>query len=682
MTPGKIPLTLDPDVLQGVVDGAWAGARRRIRELSTDPALHLPVDGPLEELRAHTTAAVRPVADSGLTRLALPVEQGGTGRHAEYLAGFEELVTASPSLQIKAGVQFGLFGGAIMHLGNSDQHERWLLPALDGELLGSFAMTEIGHGSDVAEVGTTATYDPASREFVIHTPFRAATKEYIGNAARDAQAAVVFAQLVTQGVNHGVHAFFVPIRNEAGEPLPGITIEDDGKKGGLPGVDNGRFAFDEVRIPRENLLTRYGAVTEEGEYSSPIESPGRRFFTMLGTLVQGRVSLDGAAVVASKLALDIAVRYAHDRRQFTTSSPVEETRLIDYQRHQRRLMPLIAQTYADAISHDTLLHTFDAVFSGEDESTEGRELLETQAAGFKALTTWNALDTIQEAREACGGAGYMAENRLVGLHADMDVYVTFEGDNTVLLQLVGKRLLTDYAKELKDIDFGGAARLIGAQAAEHTLYRTGVANVGRAIGDLVTASVKDKRVRSGKVQEALLRDRVETMVASVAQKLRGAQGKDKATGARLFNETQNELVEAAIAYIELLKWEGLNEEMHRIEDEGSHPEEAKVLRRIRDLFGLTLLERHMGWHLMHGRLPMARARRIGPTIDALCAKLAQNSLDLVEAFGYGPDHRRAPIADGAEAQRQDEARAYYRAARARSDWPADEKELRRRAARR
>ena len=276
----------------------------------------------------------------------------------------------------------------------------------------------------------------------------------------------------------------------------------------------------------------------------------------------------------------------------------------------------------------------------------------------------------------------MAENRLVGLHADMDVYVTFEGDNTVLLQLVGKRLLTDYAKELKDIDFGGAARLIGAQAAEHTLYRTGVANVGRAIGDLVTASVNDKRVRSGKVQEALLRDRVETMVASVAQKLRGAQGKDQATGARIFNETQNELVEAAIAYIELLKWQGLNDEMHRVEDEGSHPEEAKVLRRIRDLFGLTLLERHMGWHLMHGRLPMARARRIGPTIDALCAKLAQNSLDLVEAFGYGPDHRRAPIADGAEAQRQDEARAYYRAARARSDWPADEKELRKRAARR
>lgn len=682
MNRGKTPLTIDATVLRDVLDGEWAEARRRMRDLTEDPSLHLPADGTLEELRAATTAGIAAVAESGLTRLPLSEGEGGSNSHAEYVAGFEELVAASPSLQIKAGVQFGLFGGAIMHLGNDEQHEKWLDDALSGRLLGSFAMTEIGHGSDVAEVATTATYDAEAQEFVIHTPFRAATKEYIGNAARDARAAVVFSQLITNGVNHGVHAFVVPVRDEAGRVADGITIEDDGKKGGLLGVDNGRIAFDQVRVPRGNLLTRYGAVTADGEYSSPIDSPGRRFFTMLGTLVQGRVSLDGAAVVASKLALDIAVRYAHDRRQFTSTSPVEETRLIDYQRHQRRLMPLISQTYANAISHDTLLHTFDAVFSGADESGEERELLETQAAGFKALSTWDALDTIQESREACGGAGYMDENRLVGLYGDMDVYVTFEGDNTVLLQLVGKRLLTDYAKELKDIDFGGAARFIGAQAAEHTLFRTGVANIGRTIGDLVTTSVRSKRVRSGKVQEALLSDRVETMVASVAQALRPARSMSQADSAALFNKHQNELIEASIAYIELLKWQGLNTEMHRVEDEGRHPDEAKILRRIRDLYGLTLIEKHMGWHSMHGRLPMARARLIGPTIDSLCAKLAENSLDLVDSFGYGPAHRRSPIADGAEAERQDEARAYYRAARARSDWPVDEKELRKRAARR
>ncbi|NNV09159.1 acyl-CoA dehydrogenase, partial [Geobacillus sp. MMMUD3] len=204
-------------------------------------------------------------------------------------------------------------------------HAQWLVPAQKGQLLGSFAMTEIGHGSDVAAIGTTATFDPETDEFVIDTPFTAATKEYIGNAARDARAAVVFAQLITAGVNHGVHALFVPVRTEAGEPMPGVSISDDGFKGGLRGVDNGRFAFDAVRVPRTNLLDRYGAVDETGAYTSPIDSPGRRFFTMLGTLVQGRVSLDGAAVVASKLALDIAVRYGLERKQFTTVDDYTET---------------------------------------------------------------------------------------------------------------------------------------------------------------------------------------------------------------------------------------------------------------------------------------------------------------------------------------------------------------------
>jgi acyl-CoA oxidase len=98
----------------------------------------------------------------------------------------------------------------------------------------------------------------------------------------------VFAQLITGGVNYGVHCFFVPIRDEAGEMLPGIQSEDDGVKGGLNGIDNGRLAFDHVRVPRFNLLNRYGDVASDGTYTSDIPSPGRRFFTMLGALVQGR----------------------------------------------------------------------------------------------------------------------------------------------------------------------------------------------------------------------------------------------------------------------------------------------------------------------------------------------------------------------------------------------------------
>src|SRR5690606_13271580 len=152
-------------------------------------------------------------------------------------------------------------------------------------------------------------------------------------AALHGTAAVVFAHLITAGpggtpTDHGVHAFYVPIRDAAtGEFLPGVGGDDDGLKGGLNGIDNGRLHFDHVRVPRRDLLDRYGSVAPDGTYSSPIPSPGRRFFTMLGTLVQGRVSLDGAAVNAAKMALQIAVTYANQRRQFAGPSPTDEVLL-------------------------------------------------------------------------------------------------------------------------------------------------------------------------------------------------------------------------------------------------------------------------------------------------------------------------------------------------------------------
>ncbi|MCX0277563.1 acyl-CoA dehydrogenase family protein [Nocardia zapadnayensis] len=673
----KTPLTIDPSVLGDLLDGRWASERRRGRALVEHPDTVPPITGDLDEMREATLHGVRALAESGSTLRSLPTELGGENDHAGYVAAFEESVTASPSLQIKAGVQYGLFGGAIQHLGNAEQHAQWLLPAQRGELLGCFAMTEIGHGSDVASLGTIAVYDPAAEEFVITTPFRAATKEYIGNAAAHGRAAVVFAQLITAGVDHGVHAFFVPIRTEDGEPMPGVSIEDDGRKGGLLGVDNGRLAFADVRVPRTHLLDRYGAVAPDGTYSSPIDSPGRRFFTMLGTLVQGRVSLDGAAVVAAKLGLDIAVRYGLERRQFTGADDTEEVVLMDYQQHQRRLMPLLAETYANAIAHEVLLASFQRVFSGEDDSDEARQLLETQAAGFKATSTWDALDILQECREACGGAGFMTENRLTGLRADLDVYVTFEGDNTVLLQLVGKRLLGDYAAEFKNIDVGGVARFIGTQAAEHSLYRSGLANVGRTIGEVLTPGLTERRIRSGRLQELLLSARVDTMVAELASNLRPASKLPKDEAAALLAENQHELIEAAKAYVELLKWQALNTAMHTFDDDPRRADEAKALRRIRDLYGLTLIERSIGWHIMYGRLSMNRARQVGPAINRLCAKLAGNAADLVAAFGYGPEHRRATIAEGVEARRQTEAREHYRRARAQADHPVDEKVLHR-----
>jgi acyl-CoA oxidase len=662
---------IDVAALGELLLGTWADVRRQARELAARPELHKLEGLTHTEHRERVFGQLKYLVDHRAIQRAFPKALGGEDNHGGNIAGFEELVTADPSLQIKSGVQWGLFGAAVLHLGTAEHHAKWLPDIMDLTVPGAFAMTEIGHGSDVASIGTTATYDPETGEFVLNTPFRAAWKEYLGNAAKDGIAAVVFAQLITRGVNHGVHAFYVPIRDpQTKECLPGVSSEDDGIKGGLNGIDNGRLAFDHVRIPRTNLLNRYGDVAEDGTYSSPIATPGRRFFTMLGTLVQGRVSLDGAAVAASKVGLTAAIRYAAERRQFNASSDTAEEVLLDYQRHQRRLFPLLAATYAMSFAHEELLAKFDGVFSGAQDTDEDRQDLETLAAALKPLSTWHALTTLQECREACGGSGFMIENRFASLRADLDIYVTFEGDNNVLLQLVAKRLLNDYAKEFRSMNVGALAKFALGQARGVAL-KTGLGAVAQFVADSGRAQRSALALRDPDTQRLLLAERVQTMVAQAAQALAGATKLPQAEAAARFNAHQNELIEAARAHGELLQWEAFTEALEKIEDPGT----KQVLTWLRDLFGLTLIEAHLEWYLMNGRLSMQRGRTVGEYINRLLARLRPHALDLVEAFGYTQDHLRATVASGIEARRQEEAAAYYAAQRASGEAPTKEKDL-------
>ena len=650
--------------------GTWADTRLEARALTARPEMHK-IDGlSMADHRERVLGQLHLLVKNGQVNKAFPKAQGGLNDHGGNIAAFEELLTADPSLQIKAGVQWGLFAAAILHLGTRDHHERLLPDAMSLAVPGAFAMTETGHGSDVASIGTTASYDLATEEFVIHTPFRGAWKDYLGNAGLHGMAAVVFAQLITKGVNHGVHAFYLPIRDANGF-LAGVGGEDDGLKGGLNGIDNGRLHFDQVRVPRTNLLNRYGDVAVDGTYTSPMESPGRRFFTMLGTLVQGRVSLDGAAVSASVLALQIALQYGSERRQFTAGSDTDEEVLLDYQHHQHRLIPRLATTYAQTFAHDEFLVAFDAVFSGKADSETDRQDLETLAAALKPLSTWHALDTIQEAREACGGAGFLAENRLVGLRADLDVYATFEGDNTVLLQLVAKRLLGDYSRQFRDADSRKVARLVVEQAAERAYSVSGLRVMRQTIADLGSTARAVGHLRETEVQRALLTDRVETMIADIAGVLKDAKTLSKPEAAALLNSQQNALIEAARAHGELLQWEAFTRALEQTTD----ADNLAVLTWLRDLFGLRLIKTHLAWYLMHGRLSAQRAASVSAYVDRLIARLRPHALDLVVAFGYGPEHVRASIANGSEKARQDEARRYYADQAASGDAPLDEKTL-------
>lgn len=633
--------------VQTFLDGRWKWVRDLVRERSEDPLFHPVHDAPTDEYRERVLRQLRALADTPGPRLLFPKEYGGDGDIGGAVTAFECLAFGDLSLLTKAGVQFGLFGGAILHLGDEEQRERYLRDVMHADLVGAFAMTETGHGSDVQNVRTTATYDPESEEFVLDTPDEDARKDYIGNAADHGSMAVVFAQLVTDGANRGVHAFLTPIRDDDGRACPGVTIEDCGHKAGMNGVDNGRIAFDNVRVPRQALLARYGAVAPDGTYSSPIESQTKRFFTMVGTLVQGRISVSGAAVSATKVALTIAVRYGLARRQFENPATGEEVVILDFLAHQRRLLPALATTYALHFAQEALVAKLDEAFADLDAYPEDeRRRLESLAAGIKATTTWHATHTIQTCREACGGAGYLSVNRLPQLKADTDVFTTFEGDNTVLLQLVARGLLTDFRDEFGSLDVLGTARFVADQAIETILERTSARQFVERVVDAVGRD-EEQDLRDREYHLELLQWRENHVIAGVARRLKN--GIDAGRDAfEVFNEAQDHVLLAARAHIDRVVLERFVAAIDRCEDE----EVAALLGVVCDLHALSTIEDHRAWFMEHGRLTATRSKLVTRAVNQLCRTLRPVAATLVDAFGVPDAAVGAPIALGDEARRQ------------------------------
>ncbi|HYG93140.1 MAG TPA: acyl-CoA dehydrogenase [Nocardioides sp.] len=635
------PLVVDVAALEELLDGRYRDVRNLVREGLADHASVLEAAErlPYEQFRERVKDVLVELAATGNASLGFPKEHGGGGDVGASIAAFETLAYGDLSVLVKVGVQFGLFGGAILHLGTERHHEEYLGPLVNGELLGCFAMTETGHGSNVQALGTTATYDPGTDEFVIETSEPGASKDYIGNAARHAQVAVVFAQLVVKDVTHGVHAFVVPLRS-GDQVLPGIRIEDDGLKMGLNGVDNGRIWFDGVRVPRDALLNQFADVTDDGDYVSEIENPNRRFFTMLGTLIQGRVCVGAAGVSASKVALDLAVEYGLRRRQFEATNEEQEELLLDYGLHQRRLFPLLARTYALHFAQEVMTDRLHEVFSGQVTDEASRRLLESRAAGTKALATWHATRTIQECREACGGAGYLAVNRFAALKADTDVFTTFEGDNHVLLQLVAKGLLTDYASDFADLDQFGMVRFVAGLAVETVLEKTAVHKLVERIKDVLPggdAWSEDAGLLDPEYHLAMLRFREEHSLAGVARRLKN--GVDSGLNPGLvFSQVQDHVIHAARAHVERLVLEAFVDKVQAL-PEG---ELRSALNVICDLHALSTIEADRAWFMEHGRLSSQRSKAIIREIGVLCRRVRPVAGELVRAFGIPREMLRAP----------------------------------------
>jgi len=612
--------SFEPTEMTRFLDGPHHSLQQEVRAVLGQPRFQHRYDLSRQERRAWVRSALQDLAARGWGALGMPKEAGGEGGVERFITVFETLAHHDLSLLVKFGVQFGLFGGSVQNLGTERHHET--LRAIGrGELLGCFAMTEIGHGSNVRELETTATWRDGG--FVIHSPSDGAGKNWVGNAAEDGRMAVVFAQLDIAGEGYGVHAFLVPIRDAQGAPMPGVRLEDNGPKMGLEGVDNGRIWFDQIEVPRTALLDRFAQVDEEGRYHSPIPGETKRFFTMIGTLVAGRISVGVAGVSVAKSALTIAVRYGLARRQF--GPPGEpEVRIMDYLAHQRRLLPRIAKTYALHFAQRSLLERY-AEARGQDRDLQA---IEAEAAGLKAYSTWHGKDTLATTRECCGGEGFAQINRIGPAYADFEIFPTFEGDNAVLLQLLTRALLAGYKRQFENMDAFGMMRFAADWASRQV----------ESINPFANRETKPDTLRSIAFVDEALRHRAQHLLASLAQRLKSRfdRGLDAHTA---INEVQDHVLSVGLAYVEA----GVHERF-RARVEAAPDALRPVLDRLRALYGLERLYEDRGWFLENGLMSGAQAKAIRDQVNALCVELRPEVAGLVDGFGIPDAVLAAPIA--------------------------------------
>ncbi|XP_077884442.1 acyl-coenzyme A oxidase-like protein isoform X6 [Ictidomys tridecemlineatus] len=447
-------LGLGDSSLHRYLDGEFWSLKNELRRLLGGCPLFRHRYGlSLDEMRALTVQRVKFILGHPLIKRAFQEQAEKTKNFvSQGLVIGEVLSTADLATSVKCGIIYWLFGGAVRNLGSPRHVTQWLQPLKEQQYTGMFAMTERGHGSNVRGIQTEATFDLVAQEFVIHTPCENAQKMYIGNAMGGNYAAV-FAQLIINGSSQGPHCFIVPIRDENGGLYPGVTAIDMMHKEGLHGVDNGILIFNKVRVPRENLLDKFGSVAPDGQYHSPIKNKSARFNAMLAALTPSRLAVTFQALSTMKLGLTIAIRYSHSRRQFGPKAK-EEVRIIEHQTQTLRLMPHLATVLA---------LTFTSRYAGallDEDIFQGKELVSSRAlqalmAGLKAYSTWENVGCLQDCRESTGGMGYMMENRISDLKCDADVFVTFEGDNVVMLQVVARELLAQYTKQHKDQPLAG-----------------------------------------------------------------------------------------------------------------------------------------------------------------------------------------------------------------------------------
>ncbi|KAM9491234.1 peroxisomal acyl-coenzyme A oxidase 1 isoform 1-T1 [Salvelinus alpinus] len=511
------------------------------------------------------------------------------------------------------GLHFVMFLPTLYTQCNKEQFKKWVPLAESFKALGTYAQTELGHGTHLRGLETTATYDPATQEFVLNSPTITSIKWWPGGLGKTSNHAIVLAQLHTQGKCHGLHAFIVPLRSmNTHIPLPGVVVGDIGPKFGFDEVDNGYLKLENVRIPREHMLMKYAKVEADGTYVKP---PSDKL--TYGTMVFIRSMIVGEAGRALAKSCTIAIRYSSVRHQSEIRPGEPEPQIMDYQTQQYKLFPLLATAYAYKFVGQYMNDVYHRI-TGDISQGDFSELPELHAlsAGLKAFTTWTASAGIEVCRMACGGHGYSRCSALPDIYVNFVPTCTYEGENTVMMLQTARFLIKSYRQASAGHQLSGIVSYLNE--SERSLQPQSVSSRPTVVNVNDLASL----VEAYKLRAAKL---VELAAKSIQQELQKRVSQEDA-----WNNSAIDLVRASDAHCHYVVVKLFAAKLGEIGDTGVH----SVLSTLALLYALQGIQQHSGDFLQTGLLSVPQLSQVSQRLKELLAQLRPNAVALVDAFDY------------------------------------------------